>query len=103
MRQQTNDSQTYNLEDETDLIEFYFDQGVTDGIFFEKAGIPTAVFAKTEFSTAPRAQAIALGFPDFEVILVEHPIQPLTSDEVHNRADAVFEQLLTKLTQGAKR
>ena len=69
-----------------------------DGIFFEKAGIPAAVFATTEFSNAARAQAKALGLPDFEVILVEHPIQPLTVDEVHGRADAVFEQLLRKLT-----
>ena len=71
-----------------------------DGIFFEKAGIPSAVFATTEFSNAARAQAKALGLPDFEVILVEHPIQPLTAQEVHGRADAVFAQLLTKLTGG---
>ena len=67
---------------------------------FEKAGIPAAVFATTEFSNAARAQAKALGLPDFEVILVEHPIQPLTAEEVHGRADAVFAQLLTKLTGG---
>ena len=47
-----------------------------------------------------RAQATALGLPDFEVILVEHPIQPLTAQEVHGRADAVFAQLLTRLTGG---
>ena len=43
-------------------------------------------------ANAARAQAKALGLPDFEVILVEHPIQPLTAQEVHGRADAVFAQ-----------
>ena len=71
-----------------------------DSVFFEKAGIPVAAFAPTEFANAGRAQADALGMPDFNLILVEHPIQPLTQEEVQQRADAVFDQLLTKLTQG---
>ncbi len=37
--------------------------------------------------------------PDFGLIFVEHPIQPLTEEEVHRRADAVYEQLLEKLIQ----
>lgn len=69
-----------------------------DGIFFEKAGIPSVVFATTEFSNAALAQAKALGLPDFKVILVEHPIQPLTPEEVHGRADAVFDQIVEKVT-----
>ena len=69
-----------------------------DGIFFEKAGIPSAVFATTEFSNAALAQARALGLPDFKVILVEHPIQPLTPEEVHGRAEAVFSQMIEKVT-----
>ncbi|GIX48128.1 MAG: hypothetical protein KatS3mg131_2339 [Candidatus Tectimicrobiota bacterium] len=35
----------------------------------------------------------------FEVILVDHPIQPLTQEEVYQRADAVFAQLVAKLTR----
>ena len=68
-----------------------------DGVFFEKAGIPVATFATTEFANAARAQADALGMPDYHVILVEHPIQPLNEAEVQQRADAVYEQLLEKL------
>ena len=71
-----------------------------DGVFFEKAGIPVATFATTEFANAARAQADALGMPDYAVILVAHPIQPLTLDEVQQRADAVYEQLVEKLTRG---
>ena len=70
-----------------------------DSVFFEKAGIPAAAFATTEFANAARAQADALGMPDFELIYVEHPIQPLTEAEVQQRADAVFDQLLAKLLQ----
>lgn len=69
-----------------------------DGIFFEHAGIPSAVFATTEFSNAALAQAEALGLPEFRVILVEHPIQPLTPEEVYGRADAVFDRLLEMVT-----
>lgn len=69
-----------------------------DGIFFENAGIPSAVFATTEFSNAALAQAKALGLPQFRVILVEHPIQPLTPEEVHDRADAVFDRMLETVT-----
>lgn len=71
-----------------------------DSVFFEKAGIPVAAFATTEFANAGRAQADALGMPDFNLILVQHPIQPLTQDEVEQRADAVYDQLLAKLTTG---
>jgi hypothetical protein len=73
---------------------------VHDSIFFEKAGIPVAAFATTEFANAGRAQADALGMPDFDLILVQHPIQPLTQGEVEQRADAVYDQLIAKLTKG---
>jgi hypothetical protein len=73
---------------------------VHDSVFFEKAGIPVAAFATTEFANAATAQAKALGMPDFTMIFVEHPIQPLLAAEVQARADAVFAQLLSKLLQG---
>ena len=36
--------------------------------------------------------------PDFTVILVEHPIQPLTPERVHGRAEAAFDQMVEKVT-----
>ena len=41
-----------------------------------------------------------LGLPAFNVILVEHPIQPLTRDEVRHRAETVFDRVVEKLTVG---
>ncbi|MCE2484383.1 MAG: hypothetical protein J4F42_02625 [Desulfurellaceae bacterium] len=35
--------------------------------------------------------------PDYEPILVQHPIQPKTRDEVRSLADQVIDQIIAKL------
>jgi hypothetical protein len=70
---------------------------VHDGIAFEERQIPTAVLATEVFLNAARAQAEALGMPQFTVISVPHPVQNLTPDEVRRRADHVIEQVVQKL------
>ena len=62
-----------------------------DGVFFEDHGIPTATVISTEFQRAARAQAAALGADDYETVMVPHPIQPLTRDEVRALADKAFD------------
>ena len=47
---------------------------------------------------AARAQAAALGRPDFEAVYVEHPIQDQTDEEIRGRADATFEAIVARLT-----
>ncbi len=66
-------------------------------ISFEDKGIPTANVTTTEFMTAARAQCAALGMPEYEPILVEHPIQPKTRDEVRALADQVMDQVISTL------
>ena len=51
----------------------------------------------TEFIGAAHAQCTALGMPQYEPILVPHPIQPKTQDEVRTLADQVIDQIITKL------
>ena len=51
----------------------------------------------TEFIGAAHAQCTALGMPQYEPILVEHPIQPKTKDEVRALADQVVDQVIAKL------
>lgn len=51
----------------------------------------------TEFIGAAHAQCTALGLPDYEPILVAHPIQPKTQDEVRALADQVIDQIIAKL------
>ena len=54
--------------------------------------------ATTEFMTAARAQAAALGRTDLDAIYVAHPIQDQTKSEIEARADAVLEEIITRLT-----
>ena len=71
-----------------------------DGVYFEDQGLPTATVISTEFAKAARAQAGALGADSYKTIMVEHPIQPLTRDEVRALADKVFDEIVSRLTRG---
>ena len=51
----------------------------------------------TEFLTAAHAQCTALGMPQYEPILVPHPIQPKLPDEVRGLVDQVMDQIAAKL------
>jgi hypothetical protein len=71
---------------------------VHDGVFFEDQGLPTATVISAEFVRAARAQADALGATDYRTVVVAHPIQPLTRDEVRALADKVYEAIVARLT-----
>jgi alkanesulfonate monooxygenase SsuD/methylene tetrahydromethanopterin reductase-like flavin-dependent oxidoreductase (luciferase family) len=72
---------------------------VHDGVFFEDHGIPTATIISAEFVRAAAAQARALGADDYRTVVVAHPIQPLTRDEVRALADRAFAEVLARLTR----
>ena len=61
-------------------------------------GIPALAVATQEFMTAARAQASALGRPDYDAIYVAHPIQDQTREEIEARAEAVLEEIGVRLT-----
>ena len=69
-------------------------------MFFEDNGMPTATVISTEFARAARAQAGALGADTYKTIMVQHPIQPLTRDEVRALAEKVYDEIVARLTQG---
>jgi len=71
---------------------------VHDGVFFEDQGLPTATVISAEFVKAARAQAEALGARAYKTVVVPHPIQPLTRDEVRVLADKVWDEILARLT-----
>ena len=71
-----------------------------DGVFFEDNGMPTATVISTEFARAARAQAGALGADTYKTIMVQHPIQPLTREEVRALAEKVYDEIVARLTQG---
>ena len=70
-----------------------------DGVFFEDHGIPTATIISAEFVRAAAAQARALGADDYRTVVVAHPIQPLTREEVRALADKAFDEVLARLTR----
>jgi alkanesulfonate monooxygenase SsuD/methylene tetrahydromethanopterin reductase-like flavin-dependent oxidoreductase (luciferase family) len=72
---------------------------VHDGVFFEDHGIPTATIISAEFVRAAAAQARALGADDYRIVVVAHPIQPLTRDEIRALADKAFDEVLARLTR----
>ena len=48
---------------------------------------------------AARAQAAALGRPDFDAVYVPHPIQDQTKAEIEAKAAAVLQEVIARLTQ----
>ena len=70
-----------------------------DGVFFEDQGIPVATVVSSEFVRAAAAQAAALGAIDYRTVVVAHPIQPLTREEVRALADKAFDEILARLTR----
>ena len=69
-----------------------------DGVLFEDQGLPTATVISSEFVKAARAQADALGAREYRPVVVPHPIQPLTREEVRVLADKVIDAILARLT-----
>ena len=61
-------------------------------------GLPSVPVATHEFANAARAQAAALGRPDFDAVYVQHPIQDQTKAEIEAKADAVLEEVIGRLT-----
>jgi hypothetical protein len=64
----------------------------------ERLGIPTAAVATEPFLDEALEQARALGMPDYRMVYVPHPVQLLTLDELHGHADAVFDEIVARLT-----
>jgi len=68
-----------------------------DSTKLESLGIPTVPVATTEFITAARAQASALGRSDFDAVYVTHPIQDQSLEQIAARAEAVLEEIASRL------
>jgi hypothetical protein len=67
----------------------------------ERRGIATAAVATDPFVDEALEQARLLGMPDYRMIYVPHPVQLLSTEELHGYADRVFEQIVAGLTQPA--
>jgi hypothetical protein len=64
----------------------------------EGRGLVGVFLASTEFEQAARAQAQAVGFPA-PFVLVPHPIQDRTDDEMRALADAAYDAVIAAVTR----
>ena len=70
---------------------------VHDAVRLERRGIPTAGVGTIPFADEALEQARVLGMPDLRMVLVEHPVQLLTPDELDALADGAVERVLRHL------
>jgi len=69
-----------------------------DTVWFEIQGLPAVSIASSEFAEAAQTQRKALGMEGARYILVDHPIQDATDDEMRGKARAVLDQVIAALT-----
>ena len=72
--------------------------GLRDVISFEESGKPGVLVASSVFEDAASAQAEALGAPDARRVLVPHPIQDRTDDELRAMARAAVDETLRAIS-----
>jgi hypothetical protein len=71
-----------------------------DTVRLERLGIATAAVGTEPFADEALEQARMLGMPDYRMVLVPHPVQLLSSAELHASADRAFEEIVSRLTHG---
>jgi hypothetical protein len=71
---------------------------VHDVVRLESLGIPTAAVGTEPFIDEALEQARLLGMPDYRMVLIAHPIQLLTTQELHGRAGEVVDAIVGRLT-----
>lgn len=67
-------------------------------MWFEIQGLPAVSIASSEFAEAAEAQRKMLGMDDARYVLVAHPIQDATDDEMRGKAQAVVQSVIDALT-----
>jgi len=70
-----------------------------DTVWFEIQGIPSVAIASSQFGEAAETQRRALGMTGARFVLVPHPIQDATDDEMRAKATEAVAQILAALTE----
>ncbi|HEY0387818.1 MAG TPA: hypothetical protein VGC71_05230 [Gaiellales bacterium] len=74
---------------------------VHDAVRLERRGIATAVVGTEPFVDEAIEQARVLGMPDMRIVTVPHPVQILTTAQVHDLADMAIDEVERRLTAPA--
>jgi len=69
-----------------------------DTVWFEIQGLPAVTIASSEFDEAAQVQRKALGMEGARYVLVDHPIQDATDEEMRQKARAVLGPVIEALT-----
>ena len=67
-------------------------------MWFEIQGLPAVSIASSEFAEAAEVQRKALGMEDARCVLVPHPIQDATDEEMRAKARAAVDEVVRALT-----
>jgi hypothetical protein len=65
---------------------------IRDSVALEKLGIPSAAIITTEFVRETQLTRRALGMPDFEPIVIDHPVSSIAPEEINARVMQIREQ-----------
>ena len=76
---------------------------VHDAVRLERLGIPTAAIGTEPFVDEALEQARVLGMPAYRMVLLPHPVQLLTTPELHALADAALPEIVARLVVQADR
>lgn len=71
--------------------------GLRDVLSFEGDGRPAVLVASSAFEQAAHHQAVALGQPEVRRVLVPHPIQDRTDEELQQLARDAADEILAAL------
>jgi hypothetical protein len=70
---------------------------VHDLVRLERLGVATAGVGTRPFADEALEQAALLGMPGYRMVLIPHPVQLLSADELDAAADAALEPVLRRL------
>ncbi|HEX3342015.1 MAG TPA: UGSC family (seleno)protein [Pseudolabrys sp.] len=65
---------------------------IRDSFALEKLGVPVAAIITAEFVRETELTRRALGMPDFEPVVIDHPVSSITQDEIDARVRQINEQ-----------
>jgi len=65
---------------------------IRDAVALEKLGVPAAAIITTEFVRETQLTRQALGMPDFEPVVIDHPVSSITQEEIGTRVRQIREK-----------
>jgi len=75
---------------------------VADAVEIERRGIPSVTVFSTAFASAARKQAAGRGMAELPLVQIPHPMHTAQRGVVAERADAVVNALVERLTRDIK-